>query len=82
LSNVFHFNLTTITGSPAWLSRVNGVRLSSAKHETSTFRQSQISFDLKFGMSDNVMEVTSPAKFGSDPISGRDAMWGQHIRVL
>jgi len=54
------------------------------KHETSTVRQSHyfISIDLKLGVSDFVREVTSPAKFGSDPISGRDATWGQHIRVL
>jgi len=54
------------------------------KHETSTLRQSHnfISIDLKFGMSNNVGKVTSPAKFGSDPICGRDATWGQHIRVL
>jgi len=54
------------------------------KHDTSTLRQSHdfISIDLKFGVSDYFREVTSPAKFGSDPISGRDAMWGQHIRVL
>jgi len=54
------------------------------KHETSTLRQSHnfISIDLKFDVSDYVREVTSPAKFGSDPISGRDATWGQHIRVL
>jgi len=41
-----------------------------------------ILIDLKFGMSDYVREVTSPAKFGSDPMSGRDATWAQHIRVL
>jgi len=40
-----------ITGSPAGLSRANGVRRSSAKHETSTTYPSQIyeTFDLKFG---------------------------------
>jgi len=44
------------------------------KHETSTLRQSNnfISIDLKIGVGDNVREVTSPAKFGSDPISGQD----------
>jgi len=56
------------------------------KHETSTLRQRQnfISIDLKFGVSDNVIEFTSLAKFGSGPMSGRDATWGQHkiIRVL
>jgi len=54
------------------------------KHETSTLRQSHnfISIDLKFGVSDNVTRITSPAKFRSDPISGRDATWGKHIRVL
>jgi len=55
------------------------------KHETSTLRQSHnfISIDLKFfGVGDYVMEVTSTAKFGSGPMSGRDATWGQHIRVL
>jgi len=54
------------------------------KNETSTFRQRHnfISFDLKFGVSDYVREVTSPDKFGSGPMSGRDATWGQYIRVL
>jgi len=54
------------------------------KHETSTLRHSHncISIDLIFGESDYVREVTSPAKFGSDPMSGRDATWGQHILVL
>jgi len=48
------------------------------KHETSTLRQSQFfSIDLKFGVGDNVREVTSPAKFGSDPKIGQDATWGQ-----
>jgi len=28
------------------------------------------------------MEVTSPAELVLDPMSGRDTMWGQHIRVL
>jgi len=55
-----------------------------SKHETSTLRQSHnfISIDLTFGVGDNVREVTSHAKFGLDPKSGRDATWGQHIRVL
>jgi len=54
------------------------------KHKTSTLRQRHnfISIDLKFSVSDYVREVTSPAKFGSDSISGQDATWGQHIRVL
>jgi len=54
------------------------------KHETSTLRQMRnfISIYLRFGVSDNVREVTSPAKFGSGPMSGRDATWGQHRRVL
>jgi len=54
------------------------------KHETSTLRQSNnfISINLTFGAGDYVRDVTSPAKFGSDPMSGRDATWGQHIRVL
>jgi len=54
------------------------------KHETSTLRQSHnfISIDLTFSVSDNVREVTSPAQFGSDPMSSQDATWGQHIRVL
>jgi len=54
------------------------------KHETSTLRQSQnfISIPLTFGVGDYVREVTSPAKFGSDPMSARDATWWQHIRVL
>jgi len=54
------------------------------KHETSTVRQRHnfISIDFKFGVGDYVREVTSPAKFGSGPMSGRAATWGQHIRVL
>jgi len=54
------------------------------KHETSTLRQSHncISIDLKFGVRDYVREVTSLVKFGSGPMSGPDATWGQHIRVL
>jgi len=48
------------------------------KHETSTLCQSDnfISIDLTFGVGDYVREVTSPAKFGSDPMSGRDATLG------
>jgi len=51
------------------------------KHETSTLRKSHncISIYLKFSVGDYVREVTSPVKFGSDPMSGRDATWGQHI---
>jgi len=54
------------------------------KHGTSILRQRHnfISIDLKFGVRDYVREITSPAKFGSGPMSGRDATWGQHIRVL
>jgi len=48
------------------------------KHETSTLRQSHncISINLTFGVGNYVREITSPAKFGSDLISGRDAMGG------
>jgi len=44
------------------------------KRETSTLRQSHnfISIDLRFGVGDYVREITSLAKFGSDPMSGRD----------
>jgi len=53
-------------------------------YETTTLRQSHnyISIDFKYGVSDYVREVTSPAKVGS--MSGRHvgATWGQHIRVL
>jgi len=54
------------------------------KQETSILRQRPdfISIDLKFGLSDYVREVTSPAKFGSGPMSGRDATCGQYIQVL
>jgi len=53
------------------------------KHETSTLRQRHnfTSIDFKFGVSDYVREVTSPAKVGSGPMSGRDATWAQLIRV-
>jgi len=54
------------------------------KHENSSLRQSHnvIPLNLIFDVGDNVREVTSPAKFGLDPMSGRDTTWGQHIRVL
>jgi len=54
------------------------------KHETSTIRQRHnfISINLTFGVNNYVREVTSPDKVGSGPMSGRDATWGQHIRVL
>jgi len=74
-----------ITGSPAGLSRVNGVRrIVVLKHETSTLRQRHnfISTDFKFGVGDYIKEVTNPDKVGSGPMSGRDATWGQHTRVL
>jgi len=64
---------------PAGLSRVNGVhRIVVLKHDTSTLCQSHnfISIDLTFGVDDNVRKDTSPAKLGSDPMSGRDATWG------
>jgi len=53
-------------------------------HETSTLRQwhNCISIDFKFGVGDNVREVTRPAKFGLGPMSDQAATWGQHIRVL
>jgi len=46
------------------------------QHETSTLRQSYnlISINFTFGVDDYVRKFTSPAKFGSDPISGRDTM--------
>jgi len=45
------------------------------KPENSTLRQSHnfISIDLKFGVGDYVREITSPANFGFDLMSGRDA---------
>jgi len=48
------------------------------KHETSTLRQSHnfMSIDLKFGVGNNVKEVTSLAKFGSDVMSSQAATWG------
>jgi len=54
------------------------------KQETSTLRQSHnfIQINLTFGVGDNVRRVTSPAKVGSDPMSGRDAMWGQHTGTV
>jgi len=33
-------------------------------------------------VSDYVREVTSPAKFGSDPISGQDATWRTFVRTF
>jgi len=54
------------------------------KDETSTLRQRHnfISIDLTFDVSNYVREVTSHDKVGSGPMSGRDATWGQHLRVL
>jgi len=54
------------------------------KHETSTLRQRHnfISIDFKFGVGDYVRKITNPDKVGSGLMSGRDATWGQHIRVL
>jgi len=75
-----------LTGSPAGLSRV--IMASAVvvlKHENLTLRQrhNYISIDFKFGVGDYyVREVTNPDKVGSGPMSGRDATWGQHIRVL
>jgi len=74
-----------IKGSPAGLSRFNGVRRSILlKHETSTLRQSHhfMSIDYKFGVGDYIREITSSAKVSSGPMSNRDATWGKHIRVL
>jgi len=71
---------------PAGLSRVNGVRRSSAYMKLQLFAKSTISYQLssnKFGVDDYVREeVTSRVKVGSSLMSGRDATWGQHIRVL
>jgi len=48
------------------------------KHKTLTLRQSHnfISIDSTFGVGDYFREFTRPAKFGSDPMSGRGATWG------
>jgi len=66
------FTLSSITGSP----------YSSAK--TWNFNPSPKSqfylIDSIFGVGDDFREVTSPDKFSS--MSGRDATWGQHIRIL
>jgi len=84
-SNGCHVCCIVITGSPTGLSRVDGVhRIVVLKHETSTLRQSHnlISIDFTFGVGDYVREATRLAEVGSDPMSGRDATWGQHIRDL
>jgi len=68
-----------IIGNPAGLI---AVLMASAvvvlNHETSTLRQSHNfkSIHFKFGMGDNVREVTNPDKFGSVPMNGRNATWG------
>jgi len=48
------------------------------KHETSTLRQRHnfILIDFKFGVGDNVREVSDGDKVGSGRMSGRDATWG------
>jgi len=73
-------SLAARQGSAALMASAVVVR----KHETSTLHQRHnfISIDLTFGVSDYVRKVTSPDKVGSGPMSGRDATWGQHIRVL
>jgi len=77
---------TTQPSQAAWqgLAVLMASAVVKLKHETSTLRQRHnfISIDLTFGVSDYVREVTNPAKLGSDPMSGRDATWGQHMRVL
>jgi len=54
------------------------------KRKTSTLRQCHNfnSIDSTFSVGNNVTEVNCPAECGSGPMSGRDATWGQHIRVL
>jgi len=54
------------------------------KRETSTLHQRHnfTAIDFKFGVGDYVREVTSHANFGSGPMSGRAATWGQLIRAL
>jgi len=68
-------NRSSQAARPAGLSRVNGVTVVELKHETSTLRETHysISIALTFGMGDHVREVTSPAEFGLDPMSGQDA---------
>jgi len=62
--------------------RVNGVRRSSAKTwNVNPSPKSQFYFNW-FGVGYYVREVTSSAKFCSDPMSGWDATLGQQIRVL
>jgi len=62
---------------------LSGFAVVVLEHETSTLRQSNnfISIDFKFGVGDDIREVTSPDKVGSGPMSGRDATWEQHIRI-
>ena len=61
-----------ITGSPAGLSRVNGDGPSSAKvvHSTASQSHNYESFVFKFGKGDNVTQISNPAKFGWDRMSG------------
>jgi len=80
VSNIIIISQTAWQGSAVLMASASVV----LKHETATLRQRHnfISIDLKFGVSDYIREVTSPAKCGSGPMNGRDATWGQHIRVL
>ena len=61
-----------ITGSPAGLSRVNGVGPSSAKMIKFNRLPSHNyeSFVFKFGKGDNVTQISNPAKFGWDRMIG------------
>jgi len=89
ISQLLHYHMQPDRAKPCRAAcdnaKVNGVLMASAvavlKHETSILlqRHNFISIDFKFSVRDSVREVTSPAKFGSDPMSGRDATRGQHI---
>jgi len=42
----------------------------------------KVTIDLKFGVGHYVREVNSPDKFGSDPMSGRDATYKGLVTFL
>jgi len=80
--------VTTIRRTPSQTARQGlAVLMVSAvvvlRHETSTLRQSHNVrlIDLTFDVGYYVRVVTSAAKIGSDPMSGRNATWGQHDTV-
>jgi len=85
-TNIFAVVCERLTPSQAarqGLAVLISVRRRVLKHGTSIVHQISnfISINLKLGVGNYVREVTSSAKVGLGPMSGRDATRGQRIRV-